>query len=148
MTNVRCTIEIPFGSELKYELDKTTGKLFVDRAIYGTYPCCYGFVNNTLWDDGDALDIFLLEDCVEPPIEVCIQPIAVIELEDNGVSDTKLIGKIVGRQLFWNPYKLINNIISFLQTYKEGIVIKSVSIREKDIEKVLKMGYRNYWGGK
>src|SRR6266700_6639867 len=123
MKSIRCTVEIPAYSELKYEKDKKTGKLFIDRAITGSYPFNYGYINNTLWDDGDALDVFVVGDQIDTPlIEVNVEPFAVIELEDNGVSDTKIVGKVVGRKLWQKRTQYIDIILQFLQEYKEGIV--------------------------
>src|SRR5262245_66031466 len=58
----RAIIEIPKGSKLKYELDKRTGLLMLDRVLYSAvhYPACYGFIPQTLAEDGDPLDVLVL----------------------------------------------------------------------------------------
>lgn len=140
MKPIRATIEITSHSEFKYEIDKTTGKLFIDRVVNIPYPANYGFINNTLWDDGDALDVFVVDAPLDSLTEANVIPFAVIDLEDNGVSDTKLVAKVAGSVDWRNRNRDINEILHFLNNYKEGIVIKSVSIREKDIENTLLKG--------
>lgn len=87
-------IEIPKGSHNKYEIDKETGLIKLDRANYGAaaYPFDYGFVPQTLWEDGDALDIMLLTTYpLAPGILVNARPVAVMEMTDSGESDYKII---------------------------------------------------------
>jgi len=87
-------IEIPKGSHNKYEIDKETGLIKLDRANYGAaaYPFDYGFVPQTLWDDGDALDVMVLTTYpLAPGILVTARPVAVMEMTDSGESDYKII---------------------------------------------------------
>src|SRR5215510_3465823 len=65
-------VEVPAGSKNKYELDKKTGLLRLDRVLYGAvhYPANYGFVPRTFCDDGDPLDVLVL--CQEPVVPLCI----------------------------------------------------------------------------
>ena len=89
-----CVIEISKGSKKKYELDKETGFLILDRILYTSthYPANYGFIPRTLGDDGDPLDVLLL--CAEPlePLTlVRAYPIGVISMIDNGSRDEKII---------------------------------------------------------
>ncbi len=87
-------IEIPKGSHNKYEVDKDTGLIKLDRANYGAaaYPFDYGFVPQTLWDDGDALDVMVLTTYpLAPGILVTARPVAVMEMTDTGESDYKII---------------------------------------------------------
>ncbi len=89
-----CVIEIPKGSHNKYEIDKETGMIKLDRANYNAapYPCEYGFVPRTLWEDGDAIDVLLLATYpIHPGILVSARPVAVMELVDEGESDYKII---------------------------------------------------------
>ncbi|MCI7766993.1 MAG: inorganic diphosphatase [Oscillospiraceae bacterium] len=92
--NFYSVIEIPKGSKMKYELDKKTGMLKLDRVLYTSthYPANYGFIPRTLGDDGDPLDVLLL--CSEPlePLTLCrAYPIGVISMIDNGHNDEKII---------------------------------------------------------
>lgn len=91
---VNCIIEIPKGSHNKYEIDKETGLIKLDRANYGpaAYPFDYGFVPQTLWEDGDALDVILLSTFpVGTGILVNVRPVALMEMIDGGESDYKII---------------------------------------------------------
>ena len=87
-------IEIPKGSNNKYEIDKETGLIALDRANYSSapYPFDYGFVPQTLWDDGDALDVILL---TTYPLNVGIlveaRPVGIMNMTDDGESDDKII---------------------------------------------------------
>ena len=89
-----CVVEIPKGSKNKYELDKETGLIILDRILYTSthYPANYGVIPRTLGDDGDPLDVLLL--CSEPlePLTLCrAYPIGVISMIDNGHNDEKII---------------------------------------------------------
>ena len=88
-------IEIPRGSNNKYEVDKDTGLIKLDRANYSAaaYPFDYGFVPQTLWHDGDPLDVVVLTTYpLHPGILVGVRPVAVMEMIDSGESDYKIIG--------------------------------------------------------
>jgi len=87
-------IEIPKGSNIKYELDKPTGLLIVDRVLYSTvyYPANYGFVPRTWCDDGDPLDVLVLGD--EPVVPQCLmraRAIGVMRMRDDKGQDDKII---------------------------------------------------------
>ena len=89
-----CVIEIPKGSKKKYELDKETGFLMLDRILYTSthYPANYGFIPRTYGDDGDPLDVLLLcAQTLEPLTLVKAKPIGVISMIDNGQGDEKII---------------------------------------------------------
>lgn len=92
---IRVIIEIPRGSQNKYEVDKETGLIKLDRANYNAtaYPFDYGFAPQTYWDDGDALDVMVLSSFPIPPgILVNVRPVALMEMTDSGDSDFKVIG--------------------------------------------------------
>ncbi len=123
-----CIIEIPKGSNNKYEIDKETGMIKLDRANYGptAYPFDYGFVPQTLWEDGDALDVILLSTYPVPSgILVNARPIAIMEMTDSGESDHKIIAVPVDDQR-WEDVKDLKDInkhslrefADFFQTYK------------------------------
>ena len=87
-------VEISKGSRKKYELDKETGLIILDRILFTSthYPANYGFIPRTLGDDGDPLDVLVL--CAEPlePMSlVRVYPIGMISMIDNGHYDEKLI---------------------------------------------------------
>lgn len=91
---VEAMVEIPFRSRNKYEIDKNTGKIKLDRVLYSAmgYPAEYGTLANTLAPDGDPLDILII--ATEPTYPGCIIPARVIgylTMIDNGKEDYKLI---------------------------------------------------------
>ena len=89
-----CVVEISKGSKKKYELDKETGLIILDRILYTSthYPANYGFIPRTLGDDGDPLDVLLLcSESLEPLSMARAFPIGVISMIDNGRNDEKII---------------------------------------------------------
>lgn len=87
-------VEIPKFSKNKYEIDKETGIIALDRVMHSAqdYPCDYGFVPQTLFDDGDALDVVLITTYpLAPGILVRARPVAIMEMEDGGERDDKVI---------------------------------------------------------
>ncbi len=87
-------IEISRGSKVKYELDKATGMLRMDRILYTSthYPANYGFIPRTHAEDGDPLDVLVLcSEQLEPLSLVKCYPIGVITMLDNGAADEKII---------------------------------------------------------
>src|SRR3989338_8616489 len=88
-------IEIPRGSQNKYEIDKKTGLIALDRVLHSaqTYPFDYGFVPQTFWDDGDALDaVILTTEPLHPGILVRMRAIGFMDMIDGGEPDGKLLG--------------------------------------------------------
>jgi inorganic pyrophosphatase len=87
-------IEISKGSKNKYELDKSTGLLILDRILYTSthYPANYGFIPRTLADDGDPLDVLILcSEALQPMSMARCYPIGVINMIDGGSVDEKII---------------------------------------------------------
>ena len=90
-------IEIPLGSKNKYEIDKVTGLIKLDRVLYAAmiYPAEYGVIEETLAPDGDALDILVI--CNDPTFPGCVVPARVLgylSMVDNGKTDYKLISVV------------------------------------------------------
>ncbi|MBR5140053.1 MAG: inorganic diphosphatase [Clostridia bacterium] len=107
-----CVIEISKGSKKKYELDKETGLIILDRILYTSthYPANYGFIPRTYGDDNDPLDVLLL--CAEPLEPMCLvraYPIGVISMIDNGRNDEKIIA-IPFDDPNYNNYKDIDEL--------------------------------------
>lgn len=87
-------IEIPFGSSVKYELDKATGLIKMDRLLYSAvyYPANYGFIPQTLAEDGDPLDVLVF--CAEPVVPLTLihaRAIGLMTMIDTGKNDHKII---------------------------------------------------------
>ncbi|MBQ7315396.1 MAG: inorganic diphosphatase [Clostridia bacterium] len=123
-----CVIEISKGSKKKYELDKQTGYLMLDRILYTSthYPANYGFIPRTYGDDNDPLDVLLLcSEPLEPLTLVRAYPIGVISMIDNGRNDEKIIA-IPFNDPTYNHYTDIDQLPShifdemchFFQVYK------------------------------
>jgi inorganic pyrophosphatase len=93
-TDFVCVIEIAKGSKQKYELDKETGFLILDRILYTSthYPANYGFIPRTYGDDGDPLDVLVLcSEPIQPLTLVRVYPIGMISMLDSGKGDEKII---------------------------------------------------------
>ncbi len=127
--NFLAVVEITKGSKKKYELDKETGFLILDRILYTSthYPANYGFIPRTLADDGDPLDVLVLttED-IDPLVLIRCYPIGVITMMDGGKKDEKIIA-IPFDDPTYNAYKDISDLPNhifdemrhFFSTYKQ-----------------------------
>lgn len=132
-------VEIEKGSKNKYELDKETGLIKLDRVLATAqdYPFDYGFVPNTLWSDGDPLDVVLLTTySIKSGTLVKARAIAVLDMLDNGESDVKIIAVPVHDPRFENLQDLsdinphtLEEIKHFFETYK-NLDHKKVEIPE------------------
>ena len=141
-------IEITKGSKKKYELDKETGVLMLDRILYTSthYPANYGFIPRTYGDDGDPLDVLVLcSETIRPMSLVRCHPIGVITMKDGGKLDEKIIS-IPFNDPNYNGYKDISELPNhvfeemkhFFTVYKnledKETVVDEVQNREKAIE--------------
>ena len=107
-----CVVEISKGSKKKYELDKETGYILLDRILYTSthYPANYGFIPRTYGDDQDPLDVLLLcSEPLEPLTLVRAYPIGVISMIDNGRHDEKIIAIPFGDPTY-NKYTDIDQL--------------------------------------
>ena len=93
--DVNVVIEVPIGGEpIKYEMDKASGALFVDRFLHTPmrYPGNYGFVPHTLSDDGDPIDVLIANTRpIMPGAVINVRPIGVLKMSDEGGEDEKII---------------------------------------------------------
>lgn len=134
---INVIIEIPKGSKNKYELDKETGLIMLDRAMHTSqdYPFDYGFMPQSHWEDGDPLDVVVLTTYpLVPGVLVKVRPVAVINMIDDGDSDAKIIAVPEKDPRFDDIQDLkdvnkhtIKEIEHFFLTYKQ-IQKKPVSI--------------------
>lgn len=122
-------IEIPKNSPNKYEIDKETGLIALDRANYSAaaYPFDYGYVPQTLWDDNDPLDVVVLTTYpLFPGVLVRVRPVAVMQMIDDGESDYKIIAVPVEDKR-WEDIKDLQDVNKhtlkeykhFFETYKK-----------------------------
>lgn len=129
---VNVIIEVPMGSNpIKYELDKDSGAIFVDRFLHTamTYPCNYGFIPHTLGLDGDPVDVLVVgRRPLMPSCVVAARPIGVLLMEDDGGQDEKILA-VPAKRLhpFWDdveeytdlPKVLLDQIRHFFEHYKD-----------------------------
>lgn len=129
---INVIIEIPMNSNpIKYEFDKESGAIFVDRFINTAmfYPCNYGFIPNTLSGDGDPVDVLVVSNYpVVPNCVIKSRPIGVLMMEDESGLDEKIIAVPISKldKTFDNIYDLDNlnqtlkeRIIHFFEHYKD-----------------------------
>lgn len=127
--SITTIIEINKGSKNKYEIDKKTGLIALDRVLHTSqdYPFDYGFVPQTLWEDGDPLDVVVLTTYpLFPGVMLSVRPVAVLTMIDGGDSDAKIIA-VPEKDPRWdnvkdladvNPHTL-KEIDHFFLTYKK-----------------------------
>lgn len=130
-------IEIPKFSKNKYEIDKETGLIALDRVMHSAqdYPFDYGFVPQTLFDDGDALDVVLITTYpLAPGILVKARPVAIMEMIDGGERDDKVVAVPVDDPRFADVTDIgdinkhfIKEMTHFFETYKK-VQNKEVSV--------------------
>ncbi len=150
-------IEITKGSKKKYELDKETGVLMLDRILYTSthYPANYGFIPRTYGDDGDPLDVVVIcSEKIDPMTIVRCYPIGVITMKDSGKLDEKIIS-IPFNDPNYNGYKdieelpkhIFDEMKHFFKVYKnledKETVVDEVQNRDKAIE-IIEKSIGNY----
>jgi inorganic pyrophosphatase len=135
---VNAIIEIPKGRRSKFEIDKKTGLIRLDRYLYSSshYPGDYGFIPQTLAEDGDALDILVMVN--EPTFSGCLietRVIGLFRMKDRGVNDFKVLGVPNTDPLFAEyrnlrdaPSHFLREVEHFFATYKqlEGVTIETM----------------------
>lgn len=120
-------IEMPAGTAFKFEVTKTEPRMLrIDRELPMQVPYSYGFIEGTLAEDGDALDVFVLSRFPIPPMTLVeIEPIALLRCTDNGVQDDKIIARIKESQTSWDFMwsSIKEDIVAYLQGYKSGFEV-------------------------
>jgi len=127
-------IEIPKGSKKKYELDKDTGNIILDRVLYTSthYPANYGFIAKTLSDDKDPLDCLVLcSEALDPLVLVRCYPIGVIKMMDQGAMDEKIIAIPINDPTY-NSYKNINDLPTHIFDEIQHFFTVYKTLEEKD----------------
>lgn len=141
-------IEIPKGCKAKYELDKETGLLKLDRVLYTStvYPANYGFIPRTLADDGDPLDVLVLcGETIYPTTLVQCYPIGVITMVDGGEMDEKIIAIPFKDPTYNNyydihelPQHIFQEMMHFFEVYKslehKHTAVKEICHRDEAME--------------
>ncbi|MFC3867308.1 inorganic diphosphatase [Helicobacter equorum] len=157
---INVVIEIPYGSNIKYEVDKESGAVVVDRVMYGAmfYPANYGFVPNTLSDDGDPADVLVIN---EYPLQagsvIKARLIGVLIMEDESGVDEKLISVPISKidprydnikTLEDLPKITLDRIKNFFETYKTLEPNKWVKVKDfkdkQEAQRILQTSIDNY----
>ncbi len=142
---VNAIIEIPKGRRSKFEIDKKTGLFRLDRYLYSSshYPGDYGFVPQTLAEDGDPLDILVMVN--EPTFSGCLieaRVVGLFRMRDSGVNDFKILAVPHTDPLFAEfqtledvPMHFLREVEHFFLTYKqlEGITIEAIGWAASDV---------------
>ena len=155
-------IEIECGSKNKYELDKETGLIILDRVLYTSthYPMNYCFIPRTYCGDNDPLDVFVL--CSQPIEKMSLvrcYPIGVIEMKDRDAEDQKIVAIPFGDPQY-NSYKdmselpkhIFDELKHFLMVYKQleykNVVVQEIKGREDAIKAIIeaKQFYKTKFG--
>ncbi|RDU52593.1 inorganic diphosphatase [Helicobacter sp. MIT 00-7814] len=156
---INAVIEIPYGSNIKYEVDKESGAVVVDRVMYSAmfYPANYGFVPNTLADDGDPVDVLVLN---EYPLQagsvIKCRLVGVLIMEDESGMDEKLLSVPVSKidpryekiQTYQDlPQITLDRIKNFFETYKILEPNKWVKVKDfkgiDDAKQILETSIQN-----
>ncbi len=160
---INVIVEINKGSKNKYEIDKKTGLIKLDRVMKTAqdYPFDYGFVPQTHWHDGDPLDVVLLTTYpLVPGILVEARPVAVMDMIDGGDSDAKIIAvpvhdvrfkkvndlgdinehTIKEIEHFFLTYKTIENKVVTIPTIRDAkaskeVIMESIELYKKEFQK-------------
>lgn len=142
---VNAIVEIPKGRRSKFEVDKKTGLIKLDRYLYSSshYPGDYGFIPQTLAEDGDALDILVMVN--EPTFSGCLieaRVVGLFRMKDHGLNDFKVLAVPHSDPLFaeYNdlkdvPQHFLREVEHFFATYKqlEGVDIEPGGWDGKDV---------------
>ncbi|MEA4957847.1 Inorganic pyrophosphatase [bioreactor metagenome] len=144
---INAVIEIPKGSRNKYEYDKDIEAFALDRVLYSSvvYPADYGFIPQTIYDDGDPMDIMVLID--QPTFPGCViasRPIGIMGMIDGGDKDYKILAVPVDDPKFKDinnisdiPSHVLDEIEEFFKTYKnlEGKKVEVLDWEDAEIAK-------------
>lgn len=134
-TVVRAIIEISRGSKAKYELDKETGMLRLDRVLYASayYPANYGFIPGTLGDDHDPLDILVLSQVeIEPLCIARAKVIGVMRMVDSGEGDDKIIA-VASDDISVNYIDSISDLPEYLHRETRHFFEQYKTLEEKTV---------------
>jgi len=142
---VTAVIEIPFGTRNKYELDKNTGVIRLDRVLYSSmhYPGDYGFIPRTLYRDGDPMDVLVLvKEQTFPGCLIDVRPIGLLRMLDRDEEDDKLLAVPLHDPSYMEyfdiadiPQHILKEIEHFFERYKdlEGKRVQILGWEKSDV---------------
>lgn len=159
--SLKILIEIPEGSNVKYELDEETGEMTVDRLMPTamSYPVSYGLIEDTLGEDGDALDaLVFISQPIVPGVVIKARPIGVLEMEDEAGIDHKIVCAPESQKIdpvcgTWKSLEDIpearkSQIKHFFEHYKDLEPEKWVKLKDwqpqEAAEKIIKAGQKRH----
>lgn len=151
-------IEVPQGAKVKYELDKETGLIKVDRILFSSvhYPANYGFIPRTYCEDNDPLDVLVLGQVPVVPLSIMMaRPIGVMKMKDQGEADDKIIAvhahdqefnhyhsikelpphRLAELRRFFEDYKKLENKVVIVEEFFDQSVAKKILIDSIDYYK-------------
>jgi len=140
-------IEMPANTHYKYEYDKDSKLLVLDRRIPIAIPSNYGFIPNTLCDDGDPLDVFVVS---KNPLvslsKVKFNIISAFRCNDNGKSDDKILGILDGETAYGSFDRIESEyrVITYLNNYKKGFEIIETVTDKQAIEQIIEKARQLY----
>jgi len=140
---LRAIVEMPMGTRYKYEVDKASGGLILDRPVKKPVTSNYGYIVNTLADDGDPLDVFIA--AVEPLpalTTVSIEIVGIIKCKDGGKQDDKVLAYVKDDSFSRSQINLTEftqETLWYLQNYKDGLEIGEVLGAEQAGEEIVRV---------
>ncbi len=150
-------IEISKGSKNKYEIDKSTGLLKLDRFLYTSthYPDNYGYIPLTICQDGDALDVLIISsEAIIPYSFTMAKPIGILYMIDNGEEDYKVLAVSINDPFYKDinsynelPKQLLEEVVHFFSVYKtlENKVTEIKAIGDSDeAKKIIRQSIDDY----
>ena len=154
---VTAVVEIPSGSRNKYELDKQSGLIRLDRVLYSSmhYPGDYGFIPRTLHEDGDPLDVLVrINEPTFPGCQIDCRPLGVLKMLDRGEPDDKVLD-VPAHDPYYNDYRDLEDISShylrevehFFHIYKdlEGKRVEIIGWQDSAVaERVIQESIERY----
>lgn len=150
--SINIIIEIPKGSKNKYEIDKETGLISLDRALHTAqdYPFDYGFMPQSHWEDGDPLDVVVLTTyALAPGILVKVRPVAIVHMIDDGDSDAKIIA-VPEKDPRWDDVQDLKDLnkhtlkeiehffLTYKQIQKKEVTVNGIGNKQEALDAVRK----------
>lgn len=146
---INMIVEIPKGSRNKYEVDHDSGDIYLDRMLFTAtrYPADYGYIPDTLAEDGDPLDaLALVSEPTFPGCHIRIRPIGLFLMEDQGHPDHKVIGVPLGEPVWADirvledvPPHMLKEIEHFFTVYKDLEEKKTAALGWHDLDETLEI---------
>jgi len=142
---LEAVVEIPRGSSVKYEFDKNDARLVVDRISELSYPYNYGFFEGTLSEDGDPLDVYILQTPeLVPGACVAVEVVAVVYTEDGGLSDPKVLAIPTFSEDKRLDAGTLEEVVNFLENYKESSKVVKVEKNRQVAEHEVAQAEKRY----